>query len=48
MSTSDGPADTRMMAIVHEALKRDLRRARAVLPRIPRRSAGSRWRWAGT
>lgn len=35
MSTSDGPADTRMMAIVHEALKRDLRRARAVLAADP-------------
>ncbi len=33
MPTSDphAPADTRMMGIVHEALRRDLRRARAVL-----------------
>src|SRR5512132_3372775 len=31
MNTADGPADTRMMGIVHDALKRDLRRAREVL-----------------
>lgn len=31
MNTDDGPADTRMMGIVHSALKRDLIRAREVL-----------------
>ena len=31
MTTPDGPADTRMMAIVHAALKRDLVRARVML-----------------
>lgn len=31
MTTPEAPADTRMMGIVHEALKRDLRRARDVL-----------------
>ncbi|MEZ5116529.1 MAG: hemerythrin domain-containing protein [Candidatus Nanopelagicales bacterium] len=31
MTTATGPADTRMMGIVHAALKRDLRRARDVL-----------------
>lgn len=38
MKSPDGPADTRMMEIVHAALKRDLVRARAVLagPTPPR------------
>lgn len=38
MSDADGPADTRMMGIVHNALKRDLVRAREVLaaPSPPR------------
>jgi hemerythrin-like domain-containing protein len=31
----DGPADTRLMGIVHEALRRDLRRTRTVLTAIP-------------
>ena len=31
MTTPDGPADTRMMGIVHAALKRDLVRARVML-----------------
>ena len=31
MKASEGPADTRMMGIVHAALKRDLRRARQTL-----------------
>jgi hemerythrin-like domain-containing protein len=35
MDTHTGPADTRMMGIVHEALKRDLRRARSVLAEQP-------------
>lgn len=35
MDTRSGPADTRMMGIVHEALKRDLRRARDVLAASP-------------
>ncbi len=35
MKTHDGPADTRMMGIVHEALKRDLRRVRQVLDDAP-------------
>lgn len=35
MNSPEGPADTRMMAIVHEALKRDLRRAREVLLASP-------------
>lgn len=35
MSTGDAPADTRMMAIVHSALKRDLRRTREVLATSP-------------
>lgn len=35
MKTSDGPADTRMMSIVHEALKRDLRRVRQELSASP-------------
>ena len=34
-STRDAPADTNMMRIVHDALRRDLRRARAVLTREP-------------
>ena len=37
------PADTTMMRIVHDALRRDLRRAQAVLTKVPppgdRRSA---------
>jgi hypothetical protein len=38
MKTREGPADTRMMGIVHGALKRDLLRARQVLlaPQAPR------------
>lgn len=38
MKNPDGPADTRMMGIVHHALKRDLRRTRQVLlaPPAPR------------
>jgi hypothetical protein len=40
----DGPADTRMMGIIHEALRRDLRRARQALggqpaPERPQRQA---------
>ena len=35
MNTLDGPADTRMMGIVHEALKRDLLRVRRVLRDAP-------------
>ena len=35
MNTPEGPADTRMMGIVHDALKRDLRRARQVLLASP-------------
>lgn len=35
MTTLDAPADTRMMGIVHEALKRDLRRVRRVLDDTP-------------
>jgi hypothetical protein len=35
MTPLDSPADTRMMGIVHEALKRDLRRARATLVAVP-------------
>lgn len=35
MKTPEGPADTRMMGIVHEALKRDLYRARQVLLASP-------------
>jgi hypothetical protein len=35
MDTREGPADTRMMGIVHDALKRDLRRARQVLLASP-------------
>lgn len=35
MNTPEGPADTRMMGIVHEALKRDLLRARQVLLASP-------------
>lgn len=35
MKTQDGPADTRMMGIVHEALKRDLLRVRRVLGEAP-------------
>jgi hypothetical protein len=35
MADPDGPADTRMMAIVHDALKRDLLRTRAVLAAPP-------------
>ena len=31
----DGPADTSMMRIVHDALRRDLRRARVALTRVP-------------
>ena len=35
MKTPDAPADTRMMGIVHESLKRDLRRVRQVLHEAP-------------
>lgn len=35
MNTHEAPADTRMMGIVHAALKRDLRRAREVLGAAP-------------
>jgi hypothetical protein len=35
MEALDGKADTRMMGIVHEALKRDLRRVRQVLHEAP-------------
>jgi hemerythrin-like domain-containing protein len=35
MDAPDGPADTRIMGIVHEALKRDLRRTRQVLLASP-------------
>jgi len=35
MKTPEGPADTRMMGIVHNALKRDLLRARQVLLASP-------------
>src|SRR4051794_6483708 len=35
MTALDAPADTRMMAIVHSALKRDLGRAREVLAAEP-------------
>lgn len=35
MKTQDGPADTRMMGIVHDALKRDLLRVRRVLSEAP-------------
>lgn len=35
MNAPDGPADTRMMGIVHQALKRDLTRARDVLTASP-------------
>jgi hemerythrin-like domain-containing protein len=35
VNPSEGPADTRMMGIVHEALKRDLLRARQVLADAP-------------
>ena len=51
MSTGDAPADTRMMAIVHSALKRDLRRTREVLATSPppqgqqRRALGGHVTW---
>ncbi|HQR25481.1 MAG TPA: hemerythrin domain-containing protein, partial [Nocardioides sp.] len=35
MKNQDGPADTRMMGIVHAALKRDLLRVRRVLSGAP-------------
>ncbi len=35
MTALDAPADTRMMGIVHEALKRDLRRVREVVQASP-------------
>ena len=34
-TTSDAPADTSMMRIVHNALRRDLRRAQSVLAAVP-------------
>jgi hypothetical protein len=51
MTETDPPADTRMMGIVHEALKRDLRRARDVLAADPaprgrqREALGRHVRW---
>jgi len=54
MSTGDAPADTRMMAIVHSALKRDLRRTRDVLATSPppqgrqRRALGEHVTWMMT
>ena len=39
--TSDAPADTTMMRIVHDALRRDLARASATLARPERASAGA-------
>ena len=48
MSTPDGPADTRMMGIVHDALKRDLLRARECCSPRRLRAAGSAWPWAST
>ena len=51
MSTRDAPADTRIMGIVHSALKRDLLRAREVLATSPppqgrqRRALGEHVTW---
>src|SRR5215212_3490794 len=51
MSTVDAPGDTRMMGIVHSALKRDLLRAREVLATSPppqrrqRRALGGHVTW---
>jgi hypothetical protein len=51
MTTREAPADTRMMGIVHAALKRDLRRAREVLAAEPppqgrqRRAVGEHVLW---
>lgn len=51
MNEPDGPADVRMMAIVHRALRRDLARARAVLVADPppageqRRALGEHLLW---
>ena len=51
MTTQDDPADTRMMAIVHAALQRDLRRAQDVLAAVPppggrqRRALGEHLCW---
>lgn len=42
MKKADGPADTRMMAIVHSALLRDLARAREVLAADPPPSTAQR------
>lgn len=42
MRNTDGPADTRMMAIVHGALLRDLARAREVLAADPAPSGAQR------
>jgi hemerythrin-like domain-containing protein len=42
MTAPDGPADTRIMGIVHEALKRDLRRVRAVVAASPEPGAAQR------
>ncbi len=38
MTTTDpnAPADTRLMGIIHEALRRDLRRTRQALTAAPR------------
>jgi hypothetical protein len=50
-ATSDAPADTTMMRIVHEALRRDLTRAREVLGRparadaVQRRAIGEHLQW---
>ena len=45
---ADDPADTRMMAIVHSALKRDLVRAREVLAGQSPRWERSGWRSVAT
>ena len=46
---ADDPADTRMMGIVHAALKRDLTAsARGAASRVPPRGPAAAWRSAGT
>ena len=51
MATAQGPADTRMMGIVHGALRRDLLRTRAALTAEPypqgrrRRALGEHVAW---
>lgn len=42
MSNTSGPADTRMMGIVHGALQRDLRRVREAVATAPYPSGGQR------